>query len=105
MKQLYALMQKIRLFHRINELIVLLIQVFFSNTVNPMYRFAIIYSGNNLEEIKNKSSSVHFEKILLTERTRNSISLNENTVNSKYIVITFLDRYGRETTAKVFEMK
>ncbi|AFL85682.1 hypothetical protein Belba_3170 [Belliella baltica DSM 15883] len=81
------------------------LQLFFPNSIDPMFRFAMIYSGSDIDQIKNKSQIANFQKIFLNERTKNSITLQSTAATSKYIVISFLDRYGRETVAKVFEMK
>lgn len=81
------------------------LQLYMPLSIDPMYRYAMIYTGDNIQDIKIKAKSVQVQKIHLTERTRKSILLNQGTANSKYITVTFLDRYGKETVGKVFEMK
>ncbi|GAB2633189.1 glycoside hydrolase family 10 protein [Belliella aquatica] len=80
-------------------------QIFFPNSIDPMYKFAVIYAGDNLDQIRSKAQNTNLQKTYLNDRTRNSIPLEANSYNAKFIAITFLDRYGRETRAKVFEIK
>lgn len=81
------------------------LQVIFPNTIDPIYQYMLIYAGDDLQEIKNKNTSIPFQKIYLNERTLAGVVLDAKSSASKYIVISFFDRYARETIGKVFEIK
>ncbi|MFD2036620.1 glycoside hydrolase family 10 protein [Belliella marina] len=80
------------------------VQIFFPYAVDPMYRFALIYAGNDLGQIASKRDQVHVQKIFLDERNRNGFILDSKHAGYRYYAVSFIDRFGQETKGKVFEV-
>ncbi|MCH7414987.1 family 10 glycosylhydrolase [Belliella sp. R4-6] len=91
---------QIELISRVNGL-----QLFMPNSVDPNYRFAIVYSGNDLQDIAAKKGYVSRQQVYLSDKNRYGFVLDSKTSDFQYIVVSFIDRFGRESKAKVFELK
>ncbi|MCH7403252.1 glycoside hydrolase family 10 protein [Belliella kenyensis] len=80
-------------------------QFYFEKGLDSSFRFANIYGSNSLEQLNLKPEDFQIKKIRLNERHGNVISLNAQDLNFKYVVLTFIDRYGNESRGQVFEIK
>ncbi len=75
----------------------------FEENIRSEYRYLVIYTGTSLKDIINKTDPEGFKKIPLSHIQNDQFQLPENSLQ-KYIAVSFLDYYGRESKATVFEI-
>ncbi|MCH7396672.1 family 10 glycosylhydrolase [Belliella sp. DSM 107340] len=81
------------------------LHLFLPNSIDPIYRYAVVYSGDNPDDIASKKDHVSMQKVFLEDRNKNGFPIASSFSGSRYLAISFIDRYGRETSAKIFEIK
>ena len=79
-------------------------RLFLPYAIDPQYRFAIIYTANHLNQVSQKTEGISFRKIYLNDRNKNLIILDQQDLNQQFLVLTFMDRFGKESKAQVFEI-
>ncbi|SNS22706.1 Uncharacterized lipoprotein YddW, UPF0748 family [Belliella buryatensis] len=79
-------------------------QLFLPFAIDPQYRFALVYSTNDLNQVSQKTDGIPFKKIYLNDRNKNLIILDQQDLSQQFLVLTFMDRFGRESKAQVFEL-
>ena len=73
--------------------------------LNPEFQYLVIYSSSNRQELSIKSPQTEINKIHLDlEFDANSSIPFSLKNNQRYIAVSFLDHFGRETVPKVFEI-
>ena len=75
----------------------------FGTYLNPELRFALVYTGSSLQELQQKNERTTVQKILLEEKNRQLLPISTNG-SHRYIALSFLDRFGRESKPMVFEL-
>ena len=75
----------------------------FGTYLNSDLRFALVYTGSSIQELQQKNDKTTFQKILLEEKNRQLLPFSSNG-SHRYIALSFLDRFGRESKPMVFEL-
>lgn len=76
----------------------------FERIIKSDYRFALIYTAPTLEDLKGRAENTKFQKTYLDDNDRFVIPiLNPN--NQRFIVLSFIDRFGSESKPMIFEIQ
>lgn len=75
----------------------------FPEMLGPDVRFAIIQTAANLADLEGHTERVEWRKIHIDMTNRKTIPVL-NSVHSKYVSLSFIDRFGKESKAMVFEL-
>jgi uncharacterized lipoprotein YddW (UPF0748 family) len=75
----------------------------FAQVINSDYRFALVNAAPSLQDLQNRQGNVNFQKIYLDDSNRLLLPVLVP-ITQKYIAISFLDRFGKETKPQVFEI-
>ena len=81
------------------------LHLFLPNSIDPIYRYAVVYSGDNLNDIESKKDQMTMQKVFLEDRNKNGFPIASSFSGFRYLAISFIDRFGKETSAKIFEIK
>ncbi|MDO9551516.1 glycoside hydrolase family 10 protein [Rhodonellum sp.] len=71
--------------------------------INVSFRYALIHSAANLKTLSERSALMETKKVYLGSDNRTLIPLESGT-NKKFIAISLVDHFGRESTPAVFEI-
>lgn len=75
----------------------------FPEMLGPEVRFAVIQTAANLSDIEQHSERVEWRKIHVDMTNRKTIPVL-GSVHSKYVSLSFIDQFGKESKAMVFEL-
>jgi uncharacterized lipoprotein YddW (UPF0748 family) len=75
----------------------------FEQAIAPDYRFALVNAAPNIQDLQKRQGNVHFQKVYLDDSNRILIPVLVP-ISQKFISISFLDRFGKETNPQVFEI-
>lgn len=76
----------------------------FPLAVQPDYRFAIIHTAPSIADLQKRQANVFSQMVYLDESNRMLLPVLTS-MSQKYIAISFLDRYGKESRPQVFEIQ
>ena len=76
----------------------------FEQSLQPDFRFALIYTAPTLSDLQKRQENVFLQRIYLDESNRMLLPVL-NSISQKYIAISFLDRFGKESKPQVFEIQ
>ncbi|MCH7408595.1 family 10 glycosylhydrolase [Belliella sp. DSM 111904] len=80
-------------------------QFFFEKGIDPSFVYVNLYAANGLDQLINQPALHQVKKIQLSERNGNVIPVAGQDLLYKFVVLTFVDRYGNESKGQVFEIK
>jgi uncharacterized lipoprotein YddW (UPF0748 family) len=76
----------------------------FHQILDPDFRFAIIHASPTIQDLQKRNEKTVFQKIYLDDSNRLLLPvLTPN--NPKFVALSFLDRYGKESKPMVFEIQ
>ncbi|EOZ97057.1 putative glycoside hydrolase [Indibacter alkaliphilus LW1] len=75
-----------------------------SQPLDPDFRYALIYTSPTIQDIQLKNGNTLVQKVYLDETNRQLIPVLSPS-NQKFVIISFIDRYGKETKPKAFEIQ
>lgn len=76
----------------------------FEQVLDPDFRFAVIHASPTVQDLQKRNENTVFQKIYLDESNRMLLPvLTAN--NPKYVALSFLDRFGKESKPMVFEIQ
>lgn len=75
----------------------------FPEMLGPEVRFAIIQTAANLSDIEQHNDRVEWRKIHVDMTNRKTIPVLSS-VHSKYVSLSFIDQFGKESKPMVFEL-
>ncbi|PRY85470.1 glycoside hydrolase family 10 protein [Mongoliibacter ruber] len=76
----------------------------FASILDLDYRYAVIYTAPTLQDLQLRNERSVRQKVYLDETNRLLIPVL-SPINQKYVTISFVDRYGKETRPKAFEIQ
>jgi uncharacterized lipoprotein YddW (UPF0748 family) len=75
----------------------------YSQSIAPDFRFALIQTAPSLDDLQKRTEKATFQKVYLDDSNRQLIPVL-SPFNQKFVAISFLDIYGKESKPMVFEI-
>lgn len=75
----------------------------FDQRISLEYRFALVHTAPTLSDLQKRSDKATFQKVYLDDSNRQLIPVL-SPFNQKFVAISFLDIYGKESKPMVFEI-